>query len=285
VPDAGLAKALSDFQGKGYAIPRLRTVTVQTKTGGSYTFDYAPHELIVAAIRQPLADCGLAVSQILAMTPDGAPALRTVLLHASGERIEDTFPLPLKEGMSAQEIGSAITYIRRYALSAILGLATEDDDDGNRASGNTVNERRDKTPQPSTSIERSLIGIVEVGKTNDTDYEYRPDPEGVAQVGFVLVEGRTRQKVHAAGEIAEDLMVAKADLLGQRATCWGHLRPETFTPSGATKPVTYYVLDLERLTSGALVIPTPTEAATAPLFDDAEIDAIMDKVPTPASPA
>lgn len=132
--------ALAKFQGEVPPIPRSKTVEVRTKTGGRYTFAYAPHEVILGVIREALANNNLAAIQPLADI-NGRLAIWTILTHSSGERIESLAPVPTSEGMSPQEIGSAITYMRRYALSAILGLATEEDDDGNHASGNSATEQ------------------------------------------------------------------------------------------------------------------------------------------------
>ena len=53
--------------------------------------------------------------------------MRTILSHSSGEYLEDTFAVRLQKN-DPQSIGSAITYFRRYALMAVLGIAPEDDD-------------------------------------------------------------------------------------------------------------------------------------------------------------
>ena len=141
---SALAKALAEAQAEFPVIERGKEVRVQTKNGGSYTFSYAPLEVINAAVRPILGKHGLSVSQLLGNI-DGKPALRTLLLHADGEQLEDSCPLPVNGDMSAQEFGSLVTYFRRYALVAVLGIATEEDDDGNHASGNTV--RQGDTPQ------------------------------------------------------------------------------------------------------------------------------------------
>ena len=53
--------------------------------------------------------------------------LETLLIHASGQWVADTLAVPVNPG-SAQAVGSAITYARRYALAAFVGVAPEDDD-------------------------------------------------------------------------------------------------------------------------------------------------------------
>ena len=85
------------------------------------------------ACRDALAGNGISIIQ----TPDGdtpeTMSLVTTLAHASGEWISGKYPIkPIK--LDPQGIGSAITYARRYALAAMVGVASEDDD-GESASG------------------------------------------------------------------------------------------------------------------------------------------------------
>jgi hypothetical protein len=80
--------------------------------------------------------------------PDG-DGLTTMLMHSSGEWLAATSRMTPKD-QTPQGQGSAITYLRRYALSSVLGLATEDDDDGNAASKAPVAAKRAPT-RPATS--------------------------------------------------------------------------------------------------------------------------------------
>lgn len=148
-----LAQALLAFQAEPPRIERSKTVKVKTKTGGEYTFAYAPLEAILVAIQPGLTKNGLAVSQLLSSIEGGRPSLRTVLLHASGETLEAEFPLPIGGHESAQEIGSLISYMRRYGVVSLLGLATEEDDDGNHASGNTAKVQPPKNAKAETKAE------------------------------------------------------------------------------------------------------------------------------------
>lgn len=91
--------------------------------------EYADHPTILNMVRPILAKHGLALAQSY-----GEAGLTTTLTHESGEWMM-TDPLPIKaEKMTAQGIGSAITYARRYAVCAIFNIAGESDDDGNAAS-------------------------------------------------------------------------------------------------------------------------------------------------------
>ncbi|CAB4177970.1 Essential recombination function protein [uncultured Caudovirales phage] len=91
---------------------------------------------VLENIDGPLRECGLVFTQF----PDG-DCLTTILIHIeSGEYFQACYALhPVKQ--EPQAIGSAITYARRYALSAILALSIDVDDDGNAATGNKEMKR------------------------------------------------------------------------------------------------------------------------------------------------
>ena len=92
---------------------------------------YADLASVVGAIKKPLAENGLSYIQIIHDEVDGA-RVETVILHKTGEWISTgciSVPVAKKD---AQSLGSALTYARRYSLSAAFGVAPEDDD-GNAA--------------------------------------------------------------------------------------------------------------------------------------------------------
>lgn len=117
-----LAKALSKCQGE---------LSAAMKSGKNPFFknsSYATYNDIWGAVQEPLTKNNLAVSQF----PLEGGVL-SILMHESGQWIRGFLKLkPVKD--DPQSHGSAITYARRYALQAILGLPAEDDD-GNAASG------------------------------------------------------------------------------------------------------------------------------------------------------
>lgn len=133
---AGLASALAKAQAEFPKIERVRTVKVRSKrTGAEYQFSYAPLDFILNSVRPVLSKHGLSLIQALAQAENGSPAVQTILFHESGDSVEASFPLEnIPE--APQELGSLLSYIRRYAVQAILGIATEDDDDANTAEGN-----------------------------------------------------------------------------------------------------------------------------------------------------
>ena len=131
-----LAKALSNFQGSVKQPKLNKCVTVKTKTGGSYNFQYADLGACIAAAAPELQKNGLAVIQTIQ-----GQLLVTTLSHSTGQFINSMLPLHQATLFSAefQSIGSMITYLKRYAYCAILGIVADDDDDANAACGNQVN--------------------------------------------------------------------------------------------------------------------------------------------------
>jgi len=84
------------------------------------------------AIREPLSANGLSIVQLPTVDANKV-TLTTLLLHASGQWIRSDLTMVAAQN-TPQGIGSCITYARRYALSAVVGVVAELDDDGNGAS-------------------------------------------------------------------------------------------------------------------------------------------------------
>nr|DAQ02523.1 MAG TPA: ERF superfamily protein [Caudoviricetes sp.] len=104
--------------------------------------EYVPLENVAEAITQTATKYGLAFSQYATTTESGNVSVGTIIFHESGEYIEFP-PLILKpENTKPQSIGSAITYAKRYALSAIFGITSDKDDDGNKANGNGEQQKQ-----------------------------------------------------------------------------------------------------------------------------------------------
>jgi hypothetical protein len=132
-----LAAALAKAQLAFPAIKKDKKVTVKTQKG-TYYYSYADLADVIAAVRKPLADAGLAFTQITRFD-NGKLWLVTCLIHESGQSVEGVYPLPDQKALTdPQGFGSALTYAKRYGLSAILGIATEEDDDGKTGSAKQV---------------------------------------------------------------------------------------------------------------------------------------------------
>jgi hypothetical protein len=137
----GLTAALIKFQSGMKALPK-------DKVNPYFHSKYADLAGIWEAIRKPLADNKLAVSQ-LPRDADGRTVLTTLLVHESGEWVSSDLPVTVAKESDPQAVGSALTYARRYALSALLGIVSEEDDDAEAA---TRHKQEGEQPQaqPST---------------------------------------------------------------------------------------------------------------------------------------
>jgi hypothetical protein len=88
---------------------------------------YSDLSAVMDVIRGPLHEHGLCFVQTNEPDEPGFITLETTLIHTSGEWVAGRIRMPLVKS-DPQGYGSAMTYARRYALQAILGLAAEDDD-------------------------------------------------------------------------------------------------------------------------------------------------------------
>jgi hypothetical protein len=119
-----LATALAKAQGE--IMPAIKD-----SKNPFFKSSYADLSSIWTACKEPLSKNGLAIMQTMDVK-EGQQVLITTLAHSSGQWIRSFLPI-LSEKNNAQGIGSAITYMRRYGLSAMIGITSDDDDDGNEA--------------------------------------------------------------------------------------------------------------------------------------------------------
>lgn len=181
-----LTEALSAAQGKIKG-------AIKGSDNPFFNSKYADLAAVWEAVREPLSAAGLAVMQFATdhideFTP-GHPKqprriqVETLLSHSSGEWVSSTISVePAKQ--DAQGYAAAVTYLRRCALSAIVGVAQEDDD-GNEASGN----------KPSASgLGRGLVkpgkeanrGHGNEGMAADESSKPQPESQPKAEVDLTL---------------------------------------------------------------------------------------------------
>ena len=148
-----LATALCKFQG---SVEKIK----KTSTNPFFKSKYANLADILDVIREPLSDAGLSFVQF----PKGQHELETMLMHVSGEWMTETYQMtPTKN--DPQGLGSVITYQRRYALGAILGLNIDEDDDGNKASAKVTKTVIKPELLPET---KQWFGAIEYLKNDGT---------------------------------------------------------------------------------------------------------------------
>lgn len=145
-PEQQFADALAAFQSEVPAIRKGNTATVRSDKG-NYSYDYADLTDITEAALPLLAKQGLSFIATPTVTDHGF-VLRYALLHVAGHRESGDFPLPDPSKYGAQQIGSWLTYSRRYALCAVTGIAPGgDDDDGERAKDARAAEPLPRAPR------------------------------------------------------------------------------------------------------------------------------------------
>lgn len=166
-----LADALAKAQGAMKPAPK-------DSSNPFFNSKYADLASVWSVIREPLAANGLSVVQRLGSAREGV-VITTQLMHASGEWVRDRLFVPVVQTESRdgkkqawiQAFGSAVTYARRYALSAIVGVAADEDDDGNAAAQYSA-PKQARPPQQSAAPRQaaphaspeSLVGKVRFGK-------------------------------------------------------------------------------------------------------------------------
>jgi len=176
-----LFKSLAEFQQK---------VPVIYKDSQAYGYKYADLPAIFEVINPIMQECGLGFTQIINGT-----SLKTIIFHIeTGEMIESNIDIPqgadLKGMNPFQVLGSAITYLRRYAISSMLGLVTDKDTD---TAGEQVKPSATPKPKLDTDSENYTMALNAVTNGSFTvakiksKYELTPAAEKAlneAETGF-----------------------------------------------------------------------------------------------------
>jgi len=148
-----LAGALSKAQGEMQA-------AIKDKVNPFFKSSYADLGSVWDAARPVLSKHGLCVMQTTELSADATRIVMvTTLAHTSGQWVKSFMPLnPTKN--DSQGIGAALTYLRRYSLSAIVGVVCDDDDDGETAVGRGKNQNgqaANQNQQPAAPKESEVI--------------------------------------------------------------------------------------------------------------------------------
>lgn len=157
-----LAGALAKVQATAPTVVKDKTAKVQMKNGGEYRYNYADLGSVWEAIRAPLAENGLSVAQFPETTDTGNVVVETILMHTSGQWLSSALVTRPRDD-TPQSIGSAITYLRRYALSAMVGVVADEDDDGAAASkpAERSEPARHEPPRTNGATNGAGAGITE----------------------------------------------------------------------------------------------------------------------------
>lgn len=178
---------------------------------------YASLDNIIETIRPTLARHSLAVVQGATLPESNAEGkvtgftVETMLIHQSGEWLLSGVVMPLGKS-DPQGAGAAITYGRRYGISALLSLATDEDDDGNRASQRSGGGRT----SGSATADRGPVGqspARETGAAPTT--QSRPASNTLGAEDYVMPMGK--QKGTKLGQMATDDLVTAAEWIASHS--------------------------------------------------------------------
>lgn len=198
---AALYAALAAAQGAFQAIEKNRSVEITMKTGGKYRFRYADLEQILAKTRQALSANGLAIFQLLETQPNNA-VLRCELVHKDGGRVSSEVSIPHPHTVQdPKSFGAMVSYYRRYMVTAMLGVAADDDLDEDGQEGD----------QPTGQATSQHAGQ----KPAVTQPQRRPAPTKTEQTGEPATQGEVayiNKKIVAKGiTVAEARNLAGLD--------------------------------------------------------------------------
>jgi hypothetical protein len=161
---------------------------------------YASLSAIIEAARKPLSDNGLSWTQLIGQT-EGGVILETVLLHSSGQWLSSEQPVTItvlsNKGINeAQALGSGLTYFKRYALAAMLGISIADEDDDGNAAQVQVGRQQVRRPEPQA-------------KPTDTNGKSKA-PSTAAEL-LALVNSKVKHAYQNEPELFEAIVSALGD--------------------------------------------------------------------------
>lgn len=168
-----MAKALGAFQAECPPVTYNKKVDFNTKAGRVF-YQYSTLDHLMATVREPLKNNGLAFTQLV----NEDASVTTILMHTSGEWVSGTCKIPFKSD-DPKAVGATISYAKRYGLSAILGVCAEEDDENVAHSpANSSKEFRAKqqkpvsngNPAPAAKLDKNYADQIakarEVGELN-----------------------------------------------------------------------------------------------------------------------
>ena len=179
-----LAAALAKAQGE------MKNVK-KTSENPFYHSTYAELDAVWDSVRPVLSKHGLSVIQGTGQN-DGDVHVTTMLLHSSGQWIRSTLTLPIGEKHTAQAVGTAITYGRRYSLSAMVGIASEEDTDAQDIAEPAKKKAEPKSP-PVKAMHHIIPDLQKAGAQVVVDlYEAKAitDDEAKTMSEFFKTESR-----------------------------------------------------------------------------------------------
>jgi hypothetical protein len=136
---------------------------------------YAPYEDCWRVVRPHMTDAGLCITHTSTVSDPGVLALRSILIHVSGEIIDSMMsvevpPMPGKErGVDMHAHGSALTYLKRYNLLALLGITAGGDDDDGQVAVDAAAKVRGAADRALSALENELSAAHKITGRSEGD--------------------------------------------------------------------------------------------------------------------
>lgn len=148
-----------------------------SKDKQGYGYKYAELSKVLDTCRPILAEHNLVITQLVTVLND-EPTLVTTLFHKSGQFLRSCYPLVkagVKQANDAQQVGAAITYARRYALTAMLFMAQEDDDAASVGKREQSSSPKSERPNNSNKSTQQAMNSTQANVTSKSVIEQLKD--------------------------------------------------------------------------------------------------------------
>lgn len=253
-----IAKALSAAQGA------MKPADMDSK--GNFG-KYASLASLWDSCRTALAANGLAVVQQTDMH-DGEIVLVTKLIHESGEWMGSILPVKPVQA-TPQGMGSALTYARRYSLSALVGLSADDDDDGTTASvtQRPAQPRPQPAQRPAVQPTPPLPAVsLDEGDGEPDDNPFLDTPASGNGAPLPLISEKQLKMLHALGVqvYGEKNWATKRPQLVEAVTAGERHSAADLTMAEAKKLIDGLLKRQTEMTAKMQQAPTATELAGVP---------------------
>ncbi len=213
LPPSPCVKALAAARLEFESIQKTKTAKIQgtSRQGRPYEYEYKYASLddILAAVTPALSRHGLVLTQRFYFGASGGICLETKLIHESGDSIEPAV-LPIGTHADMKALGSEITYLRRYAVTALLCVGTEEDTDGAGSEGRAGAIAQPGSRPRDEPGERRRNGVKFVEDLLDSLLKWRSQEQGhkyAHQVAYDLTGFGTMEEMleQAPLNLIEDL--------------------------------------------------------------------------------
>jgi hypothetical protein len=165
-----LEAALAAFQAEMPTVHKGKTARVPTKSGPGYSYSYADIADVTRDVMPLLSKHGLSFSVMPSATDNGYEIVGVLMHESKSGRLSGSLPL---FGRTSQEIGSSITYARRYLLGCLTGVVTDDDEDGQAATATQERPRREPVSRAASTQKGDTNAMVAEMMATTTKAQWR----------------------------------------------------------------------------------------------------------------